>query len=162
MFHRSGLIGHQRGHQQGLSLIETLCTLTIMGAMTASALPHVAQLGTDARVSVILGLEGAVHSASNLVHAQCVVQPSCPHRSGDATVQFSAQPVRLSRGYPAGGHHEGIVAAMQLSGFTVQHQGSDTVFTRADAPQASACAVRYSAPETDGAMPRIEARTEGC
>ncbi len=145
-----------------MSLIETLCSLTITGTVVASAMPQLVQLGTEARVSVIQGLSGAVHSASNLVHAQCVVQPSCAHRSGQGVVQVSAQPVRLHRGYPMGGHHEGIVAALQLSGFTVQHLGDDTLFMRADAPEATACAVRYSAPEVDGGIPNIVTRTDGC
>jgi len=148
--------------QRGMSLIETLCSLTIMGTLAATALPQLVQLGTQARVSVVQGLSGAVQSASILVHAQCAVQPSCPHRSGQGVVEVSTQPVRLHRGYPVGGHQEGIAAAMQLSGFTVQHLGDDTVFMRSDAPEASACAVRYSAPEVDGGIPSIVTRTDGC
>lgn len=152
---------HRRAHR-GLSLIETLCTLTIMSTVAASAMPRLAHLPTEARVSVIQGLEGAVRAASNLVHAQCAVQPACPHRSGEGMVHLSAQPVQLRRGYPAAGHDGGIAAALQLSGFAVQHSGDDTLFVRADAPQVEACAVRYSAPEVDGGVPRIAARTDGC
>lgn len=154
MFHRRA--------QLGLSLIETLCTLTIMGTVAASAMPRLAHLPTEARVSVIQGLEGAVRAASNLVHAQCAVQPTCPHRSGEGVVHLSAQPVQLRRGYPAAGHEGGIAATLQLSGFAVQHVGEDTVFVRADAPRVEACAVRYSAPDADGGVPRIAVRTDGC
>lgn len=151
-----------RASQRGMSLIETLCTLTIMGTVAASAMPRLVELGTEARTSVIHALAGAVQAASNLAHAQCAVQVSCPHRSGEGLVQVSAQPVRLSRGYPVGGHGEGIAAALQLSGFAIRHDGDDTLFMRADAPQAQACAVRYRAPEVDGGVPRIAARTDGC
>ena len=59
----------QRFGQRGLSLIETLCTLTIMGTVAASAMPRLAHLPTEARVSVIQGLEGAVRAASNPISA---------------------------------------------------------------------------------------------
>ena len=46
--------------------------------------------------------------------------------------------------------------------FAFDDAGEDTVFLRADAPRVDACAVRYSAPDADGGVPRIAVRTDGC
>ncbi len=151
-----------RRQLQGVSLIETLCSVTIAGILASTALPQFSDMTGGARVSVVNNLAGAVRSASSLVHAQCMVNASCPTQAGQGVVVFSDQPIQLNRGYPAGGHPDGIGAALQISGFDIQHVGEDTVFVRSDAPNADACLVRYSAPDVDGGMPRVAASTEGC
>lgn len=148
--------------QKGLSLIETLCTVTIIGTMTATALPRLSGVTSEARVSVLRGLEGTLHSASSLAHARCVVQSTCLFDRGRDDIVIGDDVVNLVRGYPAAGEPQGIERAVRLSGFRVRHDGDETVFTLASAPSTKACQVRYRAPDADGAPPRIDAFTDGC
>lgn len=139
-----------------------ICSVTIAGTLSATALPRLTELADDARSAVVRQLEGSVRAASALAHAQCVVQPSCAFRSGVGTVTMGGDAVHLERGYPQAGHAQGIAAAVQLSGFEVRHEEGETVFYLAQAPESMTCAVRYRAPQTDGGLPEVQARTDGC
>lgn len=148
--------------QRGMSLLETVSVVTIMGSLSATALPHFADLPSDARRSVVMGLEGAVQSASTLMHMKCATQASCALDAGASELVLPAATVAMARGYPMGGTPQGIESTLQLSGFTVAHAGGTTVFQKTGSPHAAACSVSYESPAVDGGMPRITTLMDGC
>lgn len=152
----------RRRTQRGVSLLETVSVVTIASSLSAMAIPKLSHLPGEARVSVVKSLEGAVHSASALMHMQCAVDASCHLQTGTATLLAEGDVVRMARGYPRGGHPEGIANALTFTGFTLQHAGRQTVFAKQGAEDANRCAVVYTAPGTDGQAPTITALTSGC
>ena len=148
--------------QRGTSLLELVCAITIMGSLSATALPAFVDLPGEARKSVVAGLGGAVASASALMHVKCATQADCQLYTGPSTLSLPDGPVRMVRGYPQGGDAAGIENALQLSGFTAVHAGDRTVFQKDGAPNAPACAVSYASPSSDGGLPEISAATSGC
>lgn len=145
-----------------MSLLEIVCTVSIMGGLSATALPHFADLPGDARKSVVMNMQGAVTSASTLMHMKCATQSDCGLQSGGSLVAISDTTVAMSRGYPQGGDPAGIQNALQFSGFTPVHIGEKTVFQKEDAPDAAACSVSYASPQVDGGLPLITAEVSGC
>lgn len=145
-----------------MSLLEMVCTVSIMGGLSATALPHFADLPGDARKSVVMNMQGALTSASTLMHMKCATQPDCNLHSGGALVAISDTSVAMSRGYPQGGDPAGIQNAVQFSGFIPVQIGEKTVFQKEGAPDASACSVSYVSPQVDGGLPLITADVSGC
>jgi prepilin-type N-terminal cleavage/methylation domain-containing protein len=163
---RGAVIKHhnvgQRRHQRGVSLLETICTMTILGSVSATAVPMVLDLPSQARVSVVQSMAGAVHSASHLVHMKCVVSPACVQGDGSGQVSVEGGQVKVARAYPEGGAPDGIENALDYSGFTPVRVGAVTVFQKDGARDMPACAVRYEAPAAVGGVPAISAVTTGC
>lgn len=151
-----------RGRERGMSLLETLCTITIMGSLSASALPRLVDLPADARKSVLMGLEGALRSTSALTHAKCAAQSGCDLYASASQVVLAEGAVHMVRGYPQGGDAAGIESALQLSGFTLVHAADTTVFRKTGAPNEAACSVSYASPPAEGAAPSITMQTAGC
>lgn len=148
--------------QKGMSLVETVCAITIMGSVSATVLPSVVDLPAEARKSVLAGLEGALQSASALMHAKCATQSDCLLFEGTSTLNLPTGSVAMVRGYPQGGQPGGIENAMQYAGFTTVHAAQRTVFQKLGAPDAASCSVSYTSPSADGGMPVIELNTTGC
>ncbi|MDO9238164.1 MAG: hypothetical protein Q7U28_19290 [Aquabacterium sp.] len=148
--------------QSGFSLLETVGVVAIASTLTASALPHFAQLPTEARVAVVKTMESAVFTASRMAHMACAVRSTCSMSSGSSAVVASGSEIHLYRGYPQGGDVAGIENALDYSGFTAVRLDGRTVFQKNGAPDAAACAVSYAQPSDDGASPVIEALTTGC
>ncbi len=152
---------HRRA-QRGVSLLETVSVVTIASSLSAVAIPKLTYLPGEARVSVVKSMEGALHSASTLMHMQCAVDANCHLQTGNASLMVEGDLVRMARGYPSGGHPQGIVNALQFTGFTAKHAGRSTLFTKDGADDSARCAVVYDAPVADGQAPTITALTSGC
>ncbi|MDY5778603.1 MAG: prepilin-type N-terminal cleavage/methylation domain-containing protein, partial [Succinivibrionaceae bacterium] len=59
---------------KGFTLIELVVVIVILGILAAVAAPKFMDLQSDARISALQGLQGAVKSAVNLTYAKGVVQ----------------------------------------------------------------------------------------
>lgn len=149
--------------QRGVSLLEMLSTITIMGSVSAVALPQLMQMPAAARESVVMSLEGAVRSASALMHVTCAARAAvCQLDAAQAALPLQGGALRMRHGYPQGGEPDGILQALELTGFTAVHTADTTVFQKVGAPRAQACAVSYRSAPQSGAMPLIQLETSGC
>jgi MSHA pilin protein MshA len=148
--------------QRGTSLPELAAAVLVAGSVSAAALPKLTELPREARMAVVMTMEGAVRSASSLLHMKCAVTAGCDLQSGSHTVMAEGDPVQLRRGYPMGGHAGGIANALEFTGFEAVHRGESTKFVKTGSPEPDACAVVYEAPWRDGLRPAIKALTSGC
>lgn len=151
-----------RASDRGWSLVELLSTLTILGVVSATAAPRLMDWATQARVSTLTHLEGTLQVAGTMARMRCAVEPGCDVQSGQAYVRYDGHPLRLVRGYPVGGHPEGIVQVIDSKGLVAVHQGERTVFHLPGSTPDRACRVVYQAPPRDGAMPVVQAQLEDC
>lgn len=97
----------------GFTLIELIVVIVILGIMAAIAGPKFVNLQSDARTSVIRGVEGSLRSAATLVYSRALIDGTEADATG--TVTTSGGPVATVFGYPAA-TAAGIVAAIDLSG----------------------------------------------
>ena len=59
--------------QKGFTLIELVVVIVILGILAATAAPKFIDLTSDAKTSVMQGVQGSVNSAINLAHAKALV-----------------------------------------------------------------------------------------
>jgi MSHA pilin protein MshA len=67
--------------QKGFTLIELIIVIIILGILAVTAAPRFLDLSSDARVSAIQGVLGAVNSSSQIAHAALLV------RSGTVSIE---------------------------------------------------------------------------
>jgi len=96
----------------GFTLIELVVVLVIVAIMAAAAVPKFIGLQTDARISVIQGVEGALRSAATLVYSKALIDGIEQDATG--TVSVITGSVAVVYGYPAA-TNAGIAAAVDIS-----------------------------------------------
>ena len=98
--------------QKGFTLIELVMVIVILGILAAFALPKFANLGNDARVSVLKGAAGSVKSAAAIAHSKYLADG----KTGGASVVLDGNTTvtMTSAGFPTG-DDAGIGTAAQLS-----------------------------------------------
>jgi MSHA pilin protein MshA len=121
----------------GFTLIELIVVIVILGIMAAIAGPKFVNLQSDARISVIKGVEGSLRSAATLVYSRALIDGTETDGTGTLTVTTSGGPVDILYGYPAA-TAAGIGEAVDLSG-DITHDGAGVFTLRAD------CSVTYTA-----------------
>lgn len=114
---------------KGFTLIELVVVIVILGILAAVAAPKFMDLQSDARISALQGLQGAVKSAVNLTYAKGVVQGTekiedfgGSNASSPCSDGVASDKICTVYGNPAA-RAEGIIHALQ----------NDSSFTKLDA-----------------------------
>jgi len=150
---------------KGFTLIELVVVIVILGIMAAIAVPKFVDLQTEARTSVIQGVEGSLRSAAALVYSKSLIEgEENLNESATPSVTVEGQTVTTHFGYPNAGTAGtpptgGIMNAVNLQGgnFTVTGDGSAvTISLRAN------CQVVYTESTGAGNPPDIQPTTTGC
>ncbi|WP_272493002.1 type II secretion system protein [Atopomonas sediminilitoris] len=141
--------------QGGFTLIELIMVIVILGILAAFALPRFADLSGDARQASLQGAQGAVRSASAIVHSTALARAVT-----NGTVTLEGQTINVVNSYTSGTVAD-ISAAAQLSAndYTIAAAGGVVTVTLGTCSftytQAGAggSAVISTITDTDGATP---------
>jgi MSHA pilin protein MshA len=143
---------------KGISLVEVVVIVTMIGIVAAFAVPRFTHLQNDVRTSEVVALSLSLRSAAESAHAQYV-------KSGStlAAVTLSGRAVRLKNGYPDASTF-GIQRAVPDAGdFTAKLAADAVTYIKHDAPSADECAVTYKASSTPTSPAVVtDLKTSGC
>jgi MSHA pilin protein MshA len=85
--------------KRGYTLIELVVVIVILGILAVIAAPRFINLSSDARASTVVGLEAAMRSGAELVHAKAVIHGADEGSVDDFQVSDN-QTLHIRSGYP--------------------------------------------------------------
>ena len=132
--------------QAGFTLIELIMVIVILGVLSAFALPRFADLGGEARIASINGLNGAIKSAANIAHAQWLADGGTA-----ATGLLEGTSIAMVNGYPDNAAID-LAAQVTATDYTVDDTTSTTAttFDVIGAPTPATCRVTYTEAAANG------------
>ena len=136
-----------KANQRGFTLIELVVVIVILGILAAFAVPRFMGLETEARVSAVRNMAGAMRSAAAMAHGVCMAQ-GCTNAS--TVIKVNGVDVTFVNQYP---NNAGIRDLLEnANGFTWQGTGGQARKDGARSP--TNCWVQYNQAAANGA-PRI-------
>jgi type II secretory pathway pseudopilin PulG len=131
-----------RATAQGSSLVELVVLFSLVGTISAFAIPRYTRLANEARATQVMALSGILRSVAKTAHQQYLDSGSKLE-----TVNLEGKAVSLKNGYPEASGR-GIRAVMtDWAGFTTQTTANSVIFMKKGAAVAEQCAVVYRVAE---------------
>ena len=136
--------------QSGFTLIELVVVIVILGILAATALPRFVDLGGDARMSVMRGVEGSMRAANAMIYAKAANTVGALGAGPTAVAIGGAVNVNVVFGYAQNATE--LALAMDLSPLTDFNRNAGNIqHARAAVP--GTCQVAYTASAAAGAPP---------
>lgn len=140
--------------QQGFTMIELIIVIVILGILGALIVPRFASFDSQARLSSIRSLQGALWSAASIAHSQALIDNQT---GATGTITLEGQSINMVYGYPATAAGGIDVAVSTMTGFTY----AGGVFNFSPTARTN-CTVTYAQPTAANTLPSITSTTTGC
>jgi len=170
-----------QAQNSGFTLIELVVVIVILGILGAVAVPRFVDLSTEANISALQGLEGAMQSAGVIVFAKAATQGQQDVASGSVdTDGDGVGDIETEFGYPSDSRTEGMTLALG-PGFATSwawstRLGPQRIVVASAGKSTSGpgqkvnnvpittnnCYLTYIAPTEVGGAPSISLTTTGC
>lgn len=151
---------HSRARARGYSLIDIFILSSLIGVVSAFAIPRYTRVGNEARATQVLALNGILREAAENAHAQYVASGGALRA---ATLQGKA--VVLKNGYPDASALGIRSVLADGEGFAATTSVDSVVFMKKGAVLPEQCAVTYSVakPEASATAPSLSSFViKGC
>lgn len=156
--------------QKGFTLIELVVVIVILGILAATAAPKFIDLTSDARRSVMEGVQGSINSSVNMVHAKALAQGQT---AATGAVNVSGTFYAVVNGYPAAeavGDGTAIDKGLGLKDLIELEVGSDititdaapAVATHSGTPSGDVCTLSYANAADSNTRPVLTATLTAC
>jgi MSHA pilin protein MshA len=143
---------------KGISLVEMVVIITVLGILAAFAVPRLTHLENDVRAYEIVALSANLRSAAASAHAQYVASGNSA-----STATLKGRTIHLQNGYPDVGKSGIRLALADLSEFTLSATPTSVTYSKIGAPVAAQCAVTYhAAPAASSEATITDLNTKGC
>ena len=159
--------------QKGFTLIELVVVIVILGILAATAAPKFIDLTSDAKVSVMKGVEGSIESAISMVHAKAIIDGKTTSTDGKNTIEIDGKHYALVYGYPAAkslGNGASAASALGILGLVDLDEADFTITTNTATTQViqhkgatgTDCQLSYADSGGANTRPIITATLDNC
>ena len=171
---------HQTTHhfptlQRGLTLVELMAMLLVIGVLAVVALPKYADVQMRARVAKLKATAQSLQVVSALMRTTATSRGADCRDAAPASLTIDGETIALVHCHPQalGAFEQGVLAAAKLSaadGWLLSLAagqsgsalpGATVAIEVADAPLPASCALAYTAASRD-TPPQINTRSSGC
>ncbi len=163
---------------KGFTLVELVIVIVILGILAITAAPKFLNLSSDAKISTVNGVKGALQSANAIIYSKAVLAGVHKKDTG-ATVAVEGNTVALAYGYVTDTAAEvqkvldlegGFTVIQATAGSYASSEGNVTVaasdvliYTGAVPPtEASACMLVYTKATSTTTKPTYKIVNGGC
>lgn len=158
-------------NQRGFTLIELVVVIVILGILAVTAAPRFLNLQSDARVSALQGMKGAMAGAGSIVYGKAAINGV--ETAPTSGISNGASTITIAFGYPTA-DEDGIVKAVQGLEDDTEWVTSDAnaqiypdgaiavTFAGRDITDGSECAVIYQNAVDEFSTPVITVEKTGC
>jgi type II secretory pathway pseudopilin PulG len=147
-----------RAFSRGSSLVELVVLFSLVGTISAFAIPRYTRLANEARATQVMALSGILRNVAKNAHRQYLDSGSKLE-----AVNMEGKAVSLKNGYPEASGR-GIRAVMvDWAGFSTKTTSNSVIFMKKGAAVAEQCAVEYTvANQPDDAESMTKLAVDGC
>jgi MSHA pilin protein MshA len=162
------LINSQKKAQQGFTLIELVVVIVILGILAVTAAPRFIDVSSDARQSVMEGVEGSIESAVSMINAKAIIQNQTGATgavtvNGDFYAVVNGFPAALALG--AGGADDeglGITSLIDASAEITITNADPALFQHSEAGTIAECQLSYADAVDSDTRPVITSTFTDC
>ena len=143
---------------RGISLVELVVVITLVGILAAFAIPRFTHLQNDVRSSEVVVLSVKLRGAAAEAHAQYLGSGSTL-----SSARLQGRSVQLKNGYPDAGAQGIRLAIADVSDFIVSSTPTSVTYSKRGAPAGERCAVTYTASSSSSVPATLtDLNTSGC
>ncbi|GAM67508.1 MSHA pilin protein mshA [Vibrio sp. JCM 19236] len=152
-------------NQRGFTLIELVVVIVILGILAVTAAPRFLNLQSDARVSALQGMKGAMAGAGSIVYGKAAINGIETAESG--SINNGSTSIAVVYGYPeatSAGIGNAVQGLEDTNEWQLDEQTDRAVVTFADRTDVSGneCSVIYNNAEDETSTPVITVVETGC